>query len=418
MQEKAHFHFNFHAARKLLLTVFLISFAFTGGYVLGYKGYINAAQAYPKVTLTRELPVDHKDLNFTLFWKVWDTLKDKYYDKSKLVESQMVYGAIEGMTAALGDPYTSFLPPTQNKIVEEDLSGNFSGVGIQIGYKDKTLAVTAPLPGSPAEKAGVLAGDLIVGIKDPIKKIEATTAGMSLPEAVQLIRGQAGTKITLVLLREGNEEPFEVDVTRQNIDVPSVATDYVGDDKSIAHIKLQKFGAETVEEWNKTAIEILKNPKVDKLIIDVRNNPGGYMQAAINIASDFTQQGTVVVIEEHGDGTRNEYKSDKLGRLRDKKVVMLINGGSASASEILSGAMRDNLQVKLIGVTSFGKGTIQEPLQLEDGAGLHVTIAKWLTPKGTWVHGEGLKPDVEVKNNPDEEGDEQLQEAIKVVSGL
>src|SRR5258706_12434176 len=154
MNEKSNFHFNFHAARKLLVTVFLISFAFAGGYVLGYKGYIDAAQAYPKVTLTRDLPTEHKDLNFTLFWKVWDTLKDKYYDKSKLVESQMVYGAIEGMTAALGDPYTSFLPPTQNKIVEEDLFGNFSGVGILIGYNYKTIVVTSLLQGILEEKPG------------------------------------------------------------------------------------------------------------------------------------------------------------------------------------------------------------------------------------------------------------------------
>lgn len=418
MQEKRAFHFNFPAVRRILVAVFMISFAFSGGYVLGYKGYVDSALAYPKVTISRDLPTEHKDLNFTLFWKVWDTLKDKYYDQSKLIEAQMVYGAIEGMTASLGDPYTSFLPPSTNKVVEEDLSGNFSGVGIQIGFKDKTLAVTAPLPGSPAEKAGILPGDLIVGIKDPLKKLERTTAGISLNEAVQLIRGPANTKVTLVLLREGRDDPFEVDVNRENIDVPSIAMELVGEDKSIAHIKLQKFGAETVDEWNKYAIEILKNPGVKGIIIDVRNNPGGYMQAAINIASDFLQQGTIVVIEDHGNGEKNEYKSDKLGRLRDKKVVMLINGGSASASEILSGAMRDDLNVKLVGDKSFGKGTIQEPLQLDDGAGLHVTIAKWLTPKGTWVHGEGLKPDVEVKNDPDQEGDEQLQEAIKVVQGL
>jgi len=331
----------------------------------------------------------------------------------------MVYGAIQGMVAAVGDPYSMFLPPEQNKVVEDDLHGNFSGVGIEIGFKENQMAVTAPLPGSPAEKAGVQAGDFIVGIKDDTKKIEESTQSMNLNEAVKIIRGPVNTKVTLVLVREGSKEPFEVELTRQTIEVPSVKLDYVGDKKDIADIKIQKFGAETVDEWNKAVIDVIAKPQVNRVIVDVRNNPGGYMAAAIDIASDFLDPNTIVVIEDHGNGQKIEHKSAaKPGRLRGKKVVMLVNGGSASASEILSGAMRDDLGTKLIGVKSFGKGTIQEPLTLDDGAGLHVTIAKWLTPKSTWVHGNGLDPDVEVKDNKDQEGDEQLQKAIEVVNGL
>jgi carboxyl-terminal processing protease len=419
MQEKKRLHIHFHAVRKLLLTVLLLSFTFSAGYIFGYKGYVSAANGFPKVTINRELPAAQKDLNFSLFWKVWDTMQDKYYDKSKLVQSNMVYGAITGMVAAVGDPYSMFLAPEQNKLVEDDLHGNFSGVGIEIGFKDSQMAVTAPLPGSPAEKAGVMAGDLIVGIKDEAKKIEQSTQSMNLNDAVKIIRGPANTKVTLVLVREGTKEAFEVELTRQTIEVPSVKLDYVGDDKNIAHIKIQKFGAETVGEWNKSVIDVITKLQVNKIIVDVRNNPGGYMEAAITIASDFLDPSQVVVIEDHGNGQKIEHKSQpKPGRLKGKKLVILVNGGSASASEILSGAMRDDLGVKLVGVKTFGKGTIQEPLTLDDGAGLHVTIAKWLTPKSTWVHGDGLDPDVEVKDNKDKEGDEQLEEAIKVVNGL
>jgi carboxyl-terminal processing protease len=419
MQEKPALKLHFQAVRKLILTVLLLSFTFSAGYLFGYKGFIASASGYPKVTINRELPSAQKELNFSLFWKVWDTMQDKYYDKSKLVQANMVYGAIQGMVAAVGDPYSMFLPPEQNKVVEDDLHGNFSGVGIEIGFKENQMAVTAPLPGSPAEKAGVMAGDLIVGIKDEAKKISQSTQSMNLNDAVKIIRGTSGTKVTLVLVREGSKEPFEVELTRQTIEVPSVKLDYVGESKDIAHIKIQKFGAETVEEWNKAVVDVITKPQVKDVIVDVRNNPGGYMAAAIDIASDFLSPSQVVVIEDHGNGQKIEHKSAaKPGRLRDKKLVILINGGSASASEILSGAMRDNLGTKLIGVKSFGKGTIQEPLTLDDGAGLHVTIAKWLTPKETWVHGNGFDPDVEVKDDKDKEGDEQLQKAIEVVQGL
>jgi carboxyl-terminal processing protease len=416
MNEKQNIKMQFASVRKLLVGVFLMAGFFSLGYYFGIKGYTVQNDGYPKVTINRSLPEAQKDLDFALFWKVWDTMEAKYYDKDKLIESQMVYGAIQGMVSAVGDPYTVFLLPSQNKVIEEDLSGNFSGVGIQIGFKDKQLAVTAPLPESPAEKAGILAGDYIVGIIDKDKKIERGTQGMSLPEAVQLIRGKSNTKVTLVLLRDGKDEPFEVEVVRQTIEVPSVETEFIGEKQDIAHVKVQKFGADTVSEWNQSVISMLQKNKADKIIIDVRNNPGGYMQAAIDIASDFINNGDVVVIEDSGRGTRNEYKSEKLGRLRTAKVVVLTNEGSASASEILAGALRDHDRATLVGEKSFGKGTIQEPLQLEEGAGLHVTIAKWLTPKGTWVHGNGLDPDYAVDQNLDTEEDEQLQKAIEVVS--
>ncbi len=397
-------------AKKFLLTGLLVALCFTGGYLVGFNGFTAQFKSFPKVSINRLTPPE-KNLDFSLFWRVWDNLSASYFDKTKLVPSQMVYGAIKGMVEAVGDPYTVFLPPSDNKISEEDLNGNFQGVGIQIGFKGTQLAVIAPLPESPAEKAGIKAGDLILGIKDDLKKVDQTTNGMTLPQAVALIRGQAGTKVTLALLREGSDKPLTIEVGRETINVPSVTVSYEGENKQIAHIKVLKFGGETASEWTKALTEI-KAKKVTQIILDLRNNPGGYLQGAIDLASDFVPKGTTVVIEDRGE-KKTEYKTEVSPKLTDVKTVILVNGGSASASEILAGALKDILKVKLIGEKTFGKGTIQEPQDLENGSGLHITIAKWLTPNGTWVNGNGLEPDAKVEDKSDTPEDEQLLEAIK-----
>lgn len=406
---------NFYKFRKIFFVAILSLGLFSAGYVLGVKGFRAEIIKNSKVTVFREMPPGKENLDFSLFWKVWDTLNLRYFDKTKLNQVKMVYGAIEGMVAALGDPYTSFLPPSENKVVEEDLSGNFEGVGIQIGYKGTQLAVVAPLSGSPAEKAGIMAGDYIVGVKDDVKDIDRSTAGLSLPEAVQIIRGKAGTNITLLLMREGNgQEPFQVEVQRAKINVPSVLLSYV-DEGRVAHISLLKFGGETEKEWQKAVKEILAEKEVGAIVLDLRNNPGGYLEEAVNIASEFVKTGTTIVIEEKGDGTRRNFDTQRIGLLGNTPLVILVNGGSASASEILAGALRDIKKVKIVGEKSFGKGTIQEPQTLDGGSGLHITIAKWLTPLGTWVHGEGLTPDVEIKNDAATPQDEQLDKAIELL---
>ncbi len=401
-------------ARATFLVSLALIIVFVIGYSFGSNGFQASLSQFPKVNITRQTP-PARNLDFNLFWKVWDLLDSSYYDKSKLVPSKMVYGAIQGMVAAVGDPYTMFLTPSDNKITEEDLNGNFEGVGIQIGFKGTQLAVMAPLPGSPAEKAGVKAGDLIIGIKDDAKKIDRGTNGISLPEAVSIIRGVAGTKVTLALQRDGVDKPIIVDLIRTKINVPSVVLSYVGEDKSIAQIKLVKFGAETFSEWQKAVSEV-KSKGINKIILDLRNNPGGYLQSSVDLGSEFVNSGSTIVIEERGNGDRHEYKTSRDGEFVNTKVVVLVNGGSASASEILAGALRDDRHIKLIGETTFGKGTIQEPEDLENGAGIHITIAKWLTPTGVWVHQKGLEPDDKIKDNPDSKEDEQLLEAIKSIN--
>ena len=347
---------------------------------------------------------------------MWDSLDENYYDKTKIVDSEMIYGAIKGMVSALGDPYTVFLPPSENKVVQEDLSGSFEGVGIQIGFKDGQLAVIAPLPSSPAEGVGVEAGDYIVGIKDELKDIDTGTINMTLPEAVRIIRGPAGTIVTLSLLRNGNEESFGVDIVRKNIDIPSVVLTFEGPNENIAHIKILKFVAETESEWEEAVVEVIKKPGVDGVVLDLRNNPGGYLQSSVDVASEFLSNGTVVVTEQMANGEKYDFVVERIGRLLDMPTVVLINEGSASASEILAGALRDDKDIQLVGETSFGKGTIQEPQQLNNGSGLHVTVSKWLTPSGFWVNEGGLVPDVEIVDDTETDEDEQLLEAIKLLS--
>lgn len=405
---------KFATVRRLFFVMFTGLGIFSFGYVVGLQGIGIQSEYEQKVIIDRNLPQDKNDLNFNLFWRVWDILEASYFQQEDLVSAEMVYGAIQGMVASVGDPYTIFLPPKENKVVQEDLQGTFSGVGIQIGFKGTQLAVIAPLPDSPAEAVGIEAGDLIVGIKDDLKGIERGTAGITLPEAVQAIRGEQGSTVTLSLLREDVEEPIVVDVVRREIDVPSIVLEMIErDDSKLAHVKLLKFSGETESEWEQVVIDILKEPKVDGIILDVRNNPGGFLLAAVDLASDFLETGDPVVIEETKDKARTVHNASRIGRLRNRDVVVLVNEGSASASEILAGALRDQKEVILVGDTTFGKGTIQEAQDVDGGTGLHITIARWLTPSELWVNEGGLVPDIEVSNDSETEVDEQLEEAIR-----
>ena len=396
---------------SLLLSGLLV--AFFAGWWIGQKNIsIEKDGNTPKITINRSVPKNHENVNFTLFWEIWDRMEHSYFDKTKLDSSKMVYGAIKGMVAAVGDPYTVFLPPEEQKRTQEDLGGQFEGVGIQIGFKGSQLAVIAPLEGSPASKVDIKAGDFIVGIKDKKKNIERGTLGMSLPEAVEIIRGPAGSPVALVLTRGGKVEPFEVEVTREKIDVPSVVLTYEGKNKEIAYLKLLKFGDQTDNEWN-NAISKIKSQKAKALILDLRNNPGGYLNGAVSVTSEFVNKGTAV-IQEDGNGVKHELVVTGKSRLPDIPLVVLVNKGSASASEIVSGALKDYGRAKIVGDTTFGKGTVQESQEIGT-AGLHITTAGWLTPKGTWINGNGLEPDVKIEDKPDTDEDEQLQEAVKLL---
>ena len=338
----------------------------------------------------------------------------------------MVNGAIGGMVSALDDPYTVFLPPKENKVNKENLNGVFGGVGIRLGYKDGILAVIAPLEGSPASEKDVKAGDLILNVKDDKKEIDEPTTDMSLPEAVQFIRGEMGTFVTLTLRREG-KGTFDVDLERREITIPSLESKWLEeDDKDIAYVHLIQFSGQIEDDWSKWVQETKSNESLDGVVLDLRNNPGGYLQAAVFVAEDLLPKNSLVVYQKNYKNEKIKYEVTRQGNLLDVPLVVLVNQGSASASEILAGALKDYERAKIVGTQTFGKGTVQEPEILSDGSGLHITVAKWLLPLGSTIQKEGLTPDVvvefpedeeELKKLVEEERDIVLERGINVLLG-
>lgn len=362
----------------------------------------------------RRIMGDSGEVDLSLMWEVWSRLDKNYLYSDEIEKEKMVLGAISGSTAALDDPYTSFLAPEENDRSKEDLSGEFSGIGVQLGYIDKTLAVMAPLADHPAIRAGIVAGDLILGIKDEAADVDVDTNGMSLSEAVNLIRGEVGTEVVLTIYHEGDGVSKEVSLIRDVIEIPSVEVEFVGEGEKVAWLRVYKFGEKTLPEWNEAVDEILSRG-VDGVVVDFRNNPGGYLQRAIDLSSEFIPSG--VVVQQRGKLGVDEFSVNRRGRLIGVPLVGLINKGSASASEIMAGALRERLGISLVGENSFGKGTVQEAQELPGGGGLHVTIAEWLLPSGKNIHGDGLAPDVEIKDDLSTEEDEQLLKAIEVLRG-
>lgn len=404
------FKLNLRSARLIIIVVLLVVISGWTGFWLGTHQFQIDFSQKGIVKIDRKIPADKQDVDFALFWEVWDRLEENYLNKEDINPAQMVFGAIQGMVASLDDPYTVFLKPPENKEVKEDLNGAFEGVGIQLGYKDDQLAVIAPLKGTPADKAGVKAGDLILKIN------EESTSGFSADEAAQKIRGPKGTKVRLTLLHSGEKESYEVEITRETIIVPSVEVDFLSDNgQTVAHLKLLKFGDRTAEEWEKAVNQILDyQPQVKGIVLDLRNNPGGYLTGSVFIASEFLSSG-IIVQQEQASGFKETYSVDRQGELLAQPLAVLINEGSASASEIVAGSLRDHQRARIVGAKSFGKGTIQEAEDLPGGAGLHITTARWLLPSGESIDEVGLKPDVEIKDDPETEADEQLAKAIEAL---
>lgn len=367
----------------------------------------------PSVNITNQQPpTDKQSIDFKLFWDTWDLVSREYVDKKAVDPQKMYYGAIQGMVSALGDPYTVFLPPEAQKSTKEELGGSFDGVGIQLGYnKDKRLVVIAPLKGTPADTAGIKAGDLIIKIGDK------ETSSITLPEAVNLIRGPKGSKIALEIYHDGDTKPKTVELQRETIIVKSVEfiSKTTPDGKKVAYIKLSRFGERTDDEWNQAVSDALASGPAG-VILDLRNNPGGFLDGSVFIGSEFIETGNNVVMQENAQGQKQGYKVNRPGKMIKLPVVVLINKGSASASEIVAGALQDYGRAQLVGEQSFGKGTIQESQELPGGTGIHITTAKWLTPKGRWVHQTGLTPDVVVEMGEDPAKDEQLDKALEVLN--
>ncbi len=346
------------------------------------------------------------------FWHVWNLLEEKYVDSSAsttVSKEDRVRGAIDGLVRSYGDPYTSYLPPEQANMFEEDISGNFSGVGMEVGTRNDIITVIAPLPASPAEKAGLMAGDSIVRINNE------STEGMNTDQAVRLIRGEKGTEVTITIFREGEDGFKDITVVRDTITIPTSKTE-VRDNAFI--ISLYSFNAISELEMQNALREYVKSNKKN-IILDLRGNPGGYLQSAVSISSYFLPLGKTIVRESlSGDAGEKVYRSSgrELGEHAPKKLVVLVDEGSASASEILAGALQEHGAATIIGSQTFGKGSVQELVKLDDGSSLKVTIARWLTPNGLSISEAGLTPNIVVERTAEDRmngNDPQMDAALE-----
>lgn len=346
------------------------------------------------------------------FWKAWSILKEKsIYAKDIVDEQDYVWGAISGLASSFGDPYTVFLPPEENEEFEEEVRGSFEGIGAELGVKDKLLTVIAPLKNTPAEKAGLKSGDKIIEID------KKSTTDITSDDAVKLIRGPKGTSVSLTILRPGEKSTREILVMRDKIEIPIIETENRED--GVFVIKFYSFSQNSIKLFKQAILEFI-DAKTDKLIIDLRGNPGGYLEAATRIASIFIEEGDVILKEDTMNGDKiKEYKSTGPKVFDERlKLVVLVDGGSASASEILAGAIKSHKKGTLVGEKTFGKGSVQELVKLTDDTSLKITVANWLTPDGVSISKEGIKPDIEVKMTAEDEKnkkDPQMDKAIEIL---
>ena len=396
-----------------------------------FTGKENLVKLQPNYIIdnTLEKPVI---TDFSIFWEVWNRLSDNFLEKDKLDSQKMVYGSISGMVQSLGDPYTTFFTPSEAESFNEELSGQYEGVGMVVGNKDGQLTVISPFKDSPSDRAGLKPEDKILKID------ETFTKDLSIEAAVKIIKGPKGSNVRLLISRNNWKEPKEFTIKRENIKIPTLEKEIVGAAGDIALIKIYQFNRILPAEFGRAAEEVLNTPSVRGLIIDLRNNPGGFLDVAQEITGWFLPKEQVITWQDMGkDKEKKAYKSNGPAAFEKYKIAVLINNGSASGSEIMAGALRDQLGVKLIGEKSFGKGSVEEQISLTDESSLKVTIAKWLTPNGTSIDKEGLKPDIEVnpssstsavssvpngsgqgEEQASNEEDVQLQKAIEFLENL
>jgi len=391
---------------RILVTIIIIGLVYIAGYTIGHKNLSLESGYKPKlVNLQDGKP---KDVDFSLFWDSWNIIKNYFFNTNPDIK-KMVYGAINGMINSLNDPYTMFMTPEEGKNFEEDLSGSFDGIGVEVSPREGYLIVISPLDDMPAKNAGIRS-------KDVIAKIDGEDVGqMTYAQAINKIRGVKGSEVVLTVIHDGESDPVDIKIIRDTVTVKSVKWEIK--DGNIMYVRISQFGEDTFDLINQVADEVSQKG-INKIIIDVRDNPGGYLQKCIDITSLFINEG-VVVQEKDRDGKITQSKTTRIPRFNDDKLVVLINGGSASASEIFAGAIKDHKRGVLIGEKSFGKGSVQTMQTLKDGSEIKVTIAKWLTPNGDAIDKLGIKPDIEIKTDESEissGNDTQLKKAIEEVN--
>jgi len=401
---------------QIIAVILLFAMIWTGGFLSGSRwGWqINLPEPFEKIT-NKERPADIPEGDMSIFWESWKTILTKYVGRQNLDTQKMIEGASAGLVQSIDDPYSLFLNKTQTEDLSQELSGEFFGVGMEIGRKEGLLIVVAPLPGTPAAKAGLQP-------KDAILKIDGKeSSNLTSFEAAKLIRGPLGTTVTLTIYRSSWDKTKEIKLVREKITIPSLTWHML--DNKIAYIQIFNFNQPLLFKFYQAAIEIV-NAHPNGIIIDLRNDPGGYLEAVTNISGWFFNKGQIVLKEDFGNHDTKLYRANGPGLLKDIPTVVLVNGGTASAAEILAGALRDNRDIKLVGEKTFGKGSVQELVPIMNGSSIKITIARWLTPQGTIIQDNGLVPDFEVENDAelgtyedvDLEKDKQLQKAIEVIN--
>ncbi len=405
-QENLESSYNKSWPEKILPFIIILFVAFSSGYLVAAYNF-NSAEG----KLLSHLKANGEDSEYfdsILYWQTWHTIKNEHVDRKLIDEEAMFYGSLRGMTSSLDDPYTIFLDPTEVKEFMDDLSGSFEGIGAEVGIRDDMVTVIAPLSGMPAEKAGLRSGDKIYSIDG------LSTINMTLNEAVRKIRGPKDTEVILNIIREGEDRPLDISITRGTIVIESVSWEKI--DNNLFLIKISNFHEDTISLLNKAILEVL-NEDVSGIILDLRNNPGGYLDTAINVASEWIPEGPVL-IEQFSDGKRNEFFAQGLARLNGFPTVVLVNQGSASGSEIVAGALRDYRKATLVGEQTFGKGSVQSLKPLKDGSSLKITVAKWYTPGGDYIDEKGVEPDIEVELSFEDfeaNNDPQMDKAIEIL---
>lgn len=394
--------------KQVLAILFFLALSFTGGIYVGNHN---------RPAIDKVFGVANKDtkvattVDFEPFWEVWNTINEKYPSADAVTHQERVYGAISGLMGSLNDPYSVFFQPEEAKSFEDEIAGNFIGVGMEVGKKDDVLTVIAPLKDTPAYRANIKSGDKILRIN------KESTSGLKIEEAIKLIRGEKGTTVSLTILHEGDKDPVEIDIVRDIIDIPTIDTEVRKD--GIFVISLYSFSANSTKLF-RDAIKQFALSGADKLILDLRGNPGGYLSAAVDMASWFLPGGDTIVVEEYGnDKPSDVLRSRGYNIFNDKlKFVVLIDRGSASASEIVAGALQDHGVAKLVGTESFGKGSVQQTMKITPDTLLKITIAKWLTPSGKSLSEGGLTPDHEVKITDQDllnKKDLQMEKAVELL---
>lgn len=389
----------------LTLAVLAVSFVFLGvGYYLGVNK-VSVGSSYKVVNKHDGQP---EELDFSAFWDLWDEVHNRYVDPSKLDDRELVRGAMKGMVEALDDPYSAFMPSGESDIFEQDLEGSFGGVGIMVELKDGNLTVSSPLEDSPADKAGVRSNDIITQIDGQ------SVEDMSFEEMISNIRGEIGEQVELTIYRPSTNEELVFEIIREEIVVESVKFEMMED--NLGYLRINQFGNDTVGLMDQ-AIDFFSNQDVSGLVVDLRNNPGGFFDVAIKVTSKFIDQG-VIVYQRDRTGSQ-DFEAISGADLDQYELVVLINEGSASAAEIMAGALRDQKGAWLVGQTSFGKGSVQDLKKINNWGSLRITSGQWLTPEQELINGTGLEPDVVVEMDQDRigsDGDKQLERAKKLLT--